>query len=78
MKRFCWAPYLHTQLFGKGKREEKFSGLIGFHRSKQMTIAKSKSDSRVKHMSWIRGNLEKKKNTSGLFWSYAYLGVSFW
>ena len=58
MECFCWAPYLHTQLFGKGKREEKSRGLIGFHRSKQMTIAKSKSGSRVKQFG---GNLEKKE-----------------
>ena len=61
MKCFCSGPYLYTQLFGEGKREEKFRGLVEFDRSKQMTIAKSKSGSRVKHMSWIRGNLEKKR-----------------
>ena len=51
MKCFCSGPYLYTQLFGEGKREEKFRGLVEFDRSKQMTIAKSKSGSRVKHMS---------------------------
>ena len=42
-----------------------------------MTIAKSKSGSRVKHV-LNKGQFGKKKNTNGLFWSYAYLGVSFW
>ena len=76
MKCFLWGPYLHTQLFDEGKREENVGGLIGLHRSRQMAKAKSKSGSRVKHMN--KGQFGKKKNTGGLSWFYAYLGVSFW
>ena len=40
-----------------------------------MTIVKSKSGRRVKHMN--KGQFGKKSK-SGLSWSYAHLGVSFW
>ena len=30
MKCFCWGPYLHTQLFDEGKREEKLGVFLEF------------------------------------------------
>ena len=30
MKCFCWGPYLLTQLFDEGKREEKLGVLLDF------------------------------------------------
>ena len=69
MKCFCWDPYLHIQLFDEGKRGEKLGVLLDF---KQMTIVKSESGSRVKHMN--RGRFGKKSK-SGLSWSYMHIWV---
>ena len=40
-----------------------------------MATAKSMSGSRVKH---LNERQFEKKDTSGLSWFYAHLGVSFW
>ena len=73
MKCFLWGPYLHTQLFDEGKREENVGGLIGLHRSRQMAKEKSKSGSRVKHMN--KGQFGKKKRVQVAYLGFVHIWV---
>ena len=73
MKCFLWGPYLHTQLFDEGKREENVGGLIGLHRSRQMAKEKSKSGSRVKHMN--KGQFGKKKRIQVAYLGFVHIWV---